>query len=327
MSSAKFVALFVFLLGTVALSQVPASQTPPPSVSAQPAATTQAAQQPVQTSQTQPSNSQTQAPANQPASSQPPSWGQGQAEQSLSAKDRADLARINRELDRIETEKENAAIRRKSSDRLRESTAVMKELLGSKVMISKGLVKDAKCIIIVPGVKKLAFAVGGRYGRGVMTCRQGENYNQTWSAPAMYAMEGGNFGLQVGIQGTDTVLLIMNDRGVDSLLGSKFKLGGDASLAGGPFGRTMEASTDLAMHAKILAFSRSRGLFAGISLDGSTVRPDNRANEVLYGREVSAREIVRNGAVSTPQDAEPLLDLLQNRVSAENAAPAGGPHQ
>ena len=135
----------------------------------------------------------------------------------------------------------------------------------------------------------------------------------------MYALEGGNFGFQIGLQATDLVLLVMNDRGVDSLLGNKVKLGGDLSVAAGPIGRTMEASTDLAMRAKILAYSRARGVFAGVALDGSTVRPDNHANEVLYGRTISAREIVRNGAVTAPASAAPLLHVLNESSRAASS--------
>src|SRR5262249_37422144 len=185
------------------------------------------------------------------------------------------------------------------------------------------LLQQAKCVIVIPSVKKIASAFGVKYGRGVMVCRLGEDFNGPWSAPSMYALEGGNFGLQIGLQATDLVLLVMNERGVDSLLGNKVKLGGDLSVAAGPMGRTMEASTDLAMRAKILAYSRARGVFAGVALDGSTLRPDNHANEVLYGRTISAREIVRTGAVTPPANAAPLLQLLQEstRAASNEATP------
>jgi len=246
----------------------------------------------------------------------------------LPQSDRAELARIQREMDIIEQKKEMADLRRKSDARLRESRDVLKELLSGKLRISNALLQQSKCVVVVPSVKKLAFAFGARYGRGVMTCRLGDSFNGTWSAPSMYAMESGNFGLQIGLQATDMVLLIMNERGAEGVLRSKTRLGGDASLAAGPFGRTMEASTDLTMRAKILAYSRARGLFAGVSLDGSSIRPDNRANEALYGREVSATDIVRAGAVSAPASAMPLLRLLEGstRAAAENKTPGGEQH-
>jgi len=221
---------------------------------------------------------------------------------------------------------EISEIRAKDEDRLKESKAVLKELLGGPAHISNSLLEQSKCVIIIPSVKKFAWALGVKYGRGVMTCRLGENFNGPWSAPSMYALEGGNFGLQIGLQATDLVLLIMNDRGVDSLLGSKVKLGGDASVAAGPIGRSMEASTDLAMRAKILAYSRAHGIFAGVALDGSTLRPDERANEALYGHDIRPREIVRSGDVHMPPDARPLIQLLEQsvRAASEGNPPAPG---
>lgn len=237
-------------------------------------------------------------------------------------------AEAQKELDRIQAKQEIAELRVKDQGRLRESRAVLHELLTGttgKVGIPNALIRQAKCVVVIPAVKKAAVGFGAKYGRGVMSCRLGEDFTGPWSAPSMYALEGGNFGFQIGLSGTDLVLLIMNPRGADSILRSKVKLGGDMSVAAGPIGRTAEASTDLAMRAKILAYSRSHGIFAGIALDGSTLRPDNKANEALYGREISAREIVRSGATPVPTGAVPLLHLLDQsaRASSDNKAPAG----
>jgi lipid-binding SYLF domain-containing protein len=179
--------------------------------------------------------------------------------------------------------------------------------------IPKDLLDRAECVIVFPSVKKFAIGVGGSYGRGVMSCRGGQTFDGPWSAPAMVALEGGSIGFQLGGQATDFVLLVMNDRGADSVLGSKIKLGADASAAAGPKGRTAGAATDLAMRAEILTYSRSRGLFAGVSLEGSTLRQDSDGNEAVYGRKLEAREIVRGGSVATPQGAGPLIDLLNSR--------------
>jgi SH3 domain-containing YSC84-like protein 1 len=204
-----------------------------------------------------------------------------------------------------------------AADRLQNSATVMKEILGMPDSIPKDLLDRAECVIVVPSVKKFAIGVGGSYGRGLMTCRGGQTFDGPWGAPTMIALEGGSVGLQLGGQATDYVLLVMNDRGADSILGSKVKLGGDASAAAGPKGRTAGASTDLAMRAEILTYSRSRGLFAGVSLEGSTLRPDGDANDAIYAKHVQPRDIVRNGAVSVPADAQPLIDLL-NQKSPKN---------
>jgi lipid-binding SYLF domain-containing protein len=204
-----------------------------------------------------------------------------------------------------------------AADRLANSATVMKEILGMPDSIPKDLLDRAECVIVVPSVKKFAIGVGGSYGRGLMTCRGGQTFDGPWGAPTMIALEGGSIGFQLGGQATDYVLLVMNDRGADSILGSKIKLGGDASAAAGPKGRTAGASTDLAMRAEILTYSRSRGLFAGVSLEGSTLRPDGDANDEIYGKHVQPRDIVRNNAVSVPADAQPLIDLL-NQKSPKN---------
>jgi len=209
------------------------------------------------------------------------------------------------------------AVAHKEVDRLQNSATVMKEILGMPDSIPKDLLDRAECVIVVPSVKKFAVGVGGSYGRGVMTCRSGQAFDGQWGAPTMVALEGGSLGLQLGGQATDFVLLVMNDRGAESILGSKVKLGGDASAAAGPKGRTAGASTDLAMRAEILTYSRSRGLFAGVSLEGSTLRPDGDANDAVYGKHVQPKDIVRAGAVPVPADAQPLVDLL-NQKSPKN---------
>jgi SH3 domain-containing YSC84-like protein 1 len=187
---------------------------------------------------------------------------------------------------------------------------VMVEILNVPDDIPQELLDKASCVIVLPSVKKFAFGFGGSYGRGVMTCRSGKNFNGRWSAPTMMALEGGSFGLQLGGQSTDFVLLVMNSRGADSILSTKVKLGGDMAAAAGPVGRNAAASTDISMQAEILSYSRSRGLFAGISLAGSTLRPDNDGNERLYGKGISGQDIVINSKISPPASARLLLSTL-----------------
>jgi lipid-binding SYLF domain-containing protein len=165
--------------------------------------------------------------------------------------------------------------------------------------------------VVYPSVKKAAFIVGGSYGRGVVTCRSGKEFGGPWSAPAMFALEGGSFGFQIGAQATDFVLLIMNDSGANSIMSSKVKVGADASAAAGPVGRNASAETDVVMKAEILSYSRAKGLFAGISLEGSTLRSDDGGNKAVYGKELTAKEIVREGKVRTPGAAKGLLAILQ----------------
>jgi len=199
---------------------------------------------------------------------------------------------------------------KKEDDRLRESAVVLKEILGMPEGIPKDLLDKSVCVVVYPSVKKAAFIVGGSYGRGAVTCRSGENFNGTWSAPAMFAFEGGSFGLQIGAQATDFVLLVMNDSGANSIMSSKVKLGADASAAAGPVGRDTSAETDVVLKAEILSYSRAKGLFAGISLAGSTLRSDDGGNKALYGKELSAKEIVREGKVRTPAAAHNLIAIL-----------------
>lgn len=198
----------------------------------------------------------------------------------------------------------------KDADRLLNCGTVMKEILNVPDDIPIDLLQKAECVIVYPSVLKAAFIVGGSYGRGAMTCRTGANFRGPWSAPSMMALEGGSFGLQIGGQATDFVLLIMNDRGAQSILSSKVKLGGDASVSAGPKGRTASAESDVTLRAEVLSYSRSRGLFAGVSLEGSTVRPDNDANERLYGKKVSAKEIIFGGAVKVPTSGQRLVYTL-----------------
>jgi len=204
---------------------------------------------------------------------------------------------------------------KRETQRVQESGVVLKEILGIPDDIPADLMKKATCIVVLPSVKKLAIGIGGSYGRGVMTCRGGNDFMGRWSAPSMVALEGGNIGFQLGGQATDFVILVMNDRGVDSLLSSKVKLGADASAAAGPKGRTAAAATDAWMRAEMLSYSRARGLFAGVSLEGSTLRPDPSANEKLYGKKVSAKEIVREGKVGMPGSAATLIAALNRAIS------------
>lgn len=200
--------------------------------------------------------------------------------------------------------------RQKEEDRLNNAGLTMKEILDTPENIPKELLDQAKCVIVVPSVLKAAFVVGGSYGRGAMVCRSGKNFSGPWGSPAMYALEGASVGFQLGGEATDFVFLIMNERGVDSLLNSKVKLGADASIAAGPVGRAAAADTDAYMRAEILSYSRSRGLFAGVSLEGSTLRPDEDGSEALYGRRLSARTIVRGPSPALPKSARNLISHL-----------------
>src|SRR5271154_152823 len=180
----------------------------------------------------------------------------------------------------------------READRVKDAGVVLKEILNIPDDIPHDLLNKAECVIILPSVLKGAFGIGGSYGRGVMVCRSGEHYRGRWGAPALYALEGVSIGFQLGGQATDFVLLVMNQKGAQSLLYSKVKLGADASAAAGPKGRTAEGATDIVMNAEILSYSRNKGLFAGISLEGSTLRSDGGANEKLYGRKLTAKEII-----------------------------------
>jgi SH3 domain-containing YSC84-like protein 1 len=211
----------------------------------------------------------------------------------------------------------NAAQDKKEAERLENCGEVLKEIMDIPDDIPQDLIDKAECIIVYPSVLKAAFVLGGSYGRGAMTCRTGEHFTGPWSAPTMMALEGGSIGFQIGGQATDFVLLVMNPRGARAILGSKVKLGADASAAAGPKGRNAEASTDVTMRAEVLSYSRARGLFAGVSLAGSTVRPDNGANEKLYGKKVTAKDIIFKGAVAVPHSAQTMVAYM-NRKSPKN---------
>jgi lipid-binding SYLF domain-containing protein len=201
----------------------------------------------------------------------------------------------------------------KETDRLGNAGTVLEEILNVPDDVPQDLLDKAECVVIFPSVLKFAIGFGGSYGRGAMVCRSGEHFTGPWGSPSMAALEGGSFGLQLGGQATDFVLLVMNPRGATAILSSKVKLGAGMSAAAGPKGRDASAATDVTLRAEILSYSRSRGLFAGVSLEGSTLRPDNNANEKLYGKKVSATAIVREGAVPVPPSARKMVSLLDKK--------------
>jgi SH3 domain-containing YSC84-like protein 1 len=207
-----------------------------------------------------------------------------------------------------------AANKDKDEDRLKDCGTVLKEILDIPDNIPQDLLDKADCVAVYPSVLKAAFVVGGSYGRGAMTCRKGENFTGAWSAPTMMALEGGSFGFQIGGQATDFVLLVMNESGARGILAGKVKLGGDASVAAGPVGRDASAETDVTLRSEILSYSRSRGLFAGISLEGSTIRPDNKANEQIYGKKLEAKQIVLSDQVTVPAAAEQLVSTIDAKT-------------
>ena len=202
----------------------------------------------------------------------------------------------------------------KEQKRLENSGTVMREVMGVPDNIPQELLEKAECIIVFPSVLKAAFVVGGSYGRGAMVCRTGEHFNGPWGSPAMYALEGASVGFQLGGQATDLVLLVMNQKGASSILSSKVKLGVDASAAAGPKGRDASADTDAYLRAEILSYSRSRGLFAGVSLEGSTLRPDDDASADVYGRKITAKEIVLEHKVVVPASGRELVRILQKNA-------------
>jgi len=207
--------------------------------------------------------------------------------------------------------------RAKVKERLQDSGEVMKEIINIPDDIPQTLLDKADCVIVIPSVVKGAFIVGASYGRGAMSCRSGDDFQGPWGAPTLMALEGVSVGFQIGGQATDFVLLVMNTRGAGSILSSKVKLGADASAAAGPVGRNAQADTDVTMRAEVLTYSRARGLFAGISLDGSTLRPDNDANDLAYGSHMDARDIVLHGKVPIPDSAKLLIETL-NQHSPKN---------
>jgi len=208
---------------------------------------------------------------------------------------------------------------KKETERLENCGEVIQEVMDIPDDIPQDLIDKSECLIVFPSVLKAAFLIGGSYGRGAMTCRTGEHFTGPWSAPTMMALEGGSIGFQLGGQATDFVLLVMNPRGARAILSSKVKLGADASAAAGPKGRTANASTDVTMRAEVLSYSRARGLFAGLSLEGSTVRPDHDANERIYGKKVEAESIVFKGTVAVPPAAQKMIAYL-NQKSPKNTS-------
>ena len=217
-----------------------------------------------------------------------------------------------------------AAKLNKEQKRLENCGVVMQEVLNVPDDIPKELLEKAECVIVFPSVRKLAFGVGASYGRGAMVCRKGKKFNGGWGAPAMYALEGGSIGFQIGGEATDLILLVMNDRGMESILSSKVKLGADASIAGGPKGRDASADTDAWMRAEILSYSRSRGLFAGISLEGSTLRPDDEASEQVYGHAIRAKDIVRGENMGVPSTGRHFVSVLQKGAPRNESERAAG---
>jgi len=199
----------------------------------------------------------------------------------------------------------------KEQERVEESGHVIKDLSSSSNGIPTHLLNKSECVIVLPSVKKAGFIVAASYGRGVMTCRSGPNFDGRWSAPTMMKSTGGSFGFQAGGQATDFVILVMNDKGARAIMKGKLKLGADASVAAGPVGRDAEASTNAAMSAEMLSYSRAQGVFAGVSLEGSTLEPDGGANENIYGKKVSATQIIVDKAVKAPASAAELLSVLE----------------
>lgn len=209
----------------------------------------------------------------------------------------------------------------KERERLEECGSVLKEILNIPEGIPKDLLDKAECVLIFPSTKKAAIGIGGSYGRGAMTCRTGENFTGPWGAPSMYALEGFNIGIQLGGQATDFVLLVMNKKGADGILKSKTKLGADAAAAAGPKGRTSTAATDATFRAEVLTYSRSRGLFAGVSLEGSTLRVDNGANEKIYGGKINARDIVLHNRVGVPASGRSMVSVLNQKSPRNQSDP------
>jgi lipid-binding SYLF domain-containing protein len=199
----------------------------------------------------------------------------------------------------------------KEQSRLETAGVVMQEILDIPDNIPQELLGKAECAIVIPSVTKVAVGIGGSYGRGAMVCRSGKSFNGPWGAPAMYTLEGGSIGLQIGGESTDVILLVMNDRGLEALLSSKVALGGNASVAAGPKGRAVDASTDATLRAEILSYSRSRGLFAGVSLEGMSIRPDDDANKEVYGVKMTARRIITGAPVAVTASGRHLVDVLE----------------
>jgi SH3 domain-containing YSC84-like protein 1 len=215
-----------------------------------------------------------------------------------------------------------ALAQNKEQGRLENAGLVMEEILSLPDSIPQDLLNKAECVIVVPSMTKVAVGIGGSYGRGAMVCRSGAGFDGTWGSPAMYALDGGSFGLQLGAQSTDLVLLVMNNRGVEALLSTKVQLGANMSAAAGPKGRDASASTDASLRAEILSYSRSRGLFAGVSLEGTSLRPDDDASAEVYGHKVTAREIVRGTSNAVPDSGRRLVDVLKKKAARNTSTAA-----
>jgi len=212
----------------------------------------------------------------------------------------------------------------KEQERLENCGVVLQEIINIPEDIPREVLEKADCVVVFPSVKKLAFGIGAEYGRGAMVCRTGEKFNGPWGAPAMYALEGGSVGFQIGGEATDLILLVMNHGGMESILSSKVKLGADASVAAGPLGRDASADTDAWMKAEILSYSRSRGLFAGVSLAGTTLRPDDEASADVYGHPMKAKEIVRGEKTQVPESGRQLVAILQKNAPRNESKEAAG---
>lgn len=214
----------------------------------------------------------------------------------------------------------SVAIGNKEESRLEDAGVVLEEVLGVPDNVPRELLDKAECVIVIPSMLKVAFGIGGNYGRGAMACRTGSAFDGPWGAPAMYAIDGGSIGLQLGAQATDLVMLVMNSRGINALLGSNVKLGANASAAAGPKGRDLSAATDATMRAEILSYSRTRGLFAGVSLDGASLRPDDDASEQVYGRRMTARTIVTSTGMSVPAAGRRFVAALEQNAPRNQSA-------
>lgn len=201
----------------------------------------------------------------------------------------------------------------KEAERLANAGVVLEEVLGVPENVPEEILAKAHCVIVIPSLTKIAMGIGGSYGRGAMVCRSGAEFTGAWGAPAMVAIEGGSFGFQLGAEATDLVLMVMNPRGARAIINGTAKLGAQASVAAGPKGRHVEASTDATMRAEILSYSRSRGLFAGVSIEGTSLRSDDEANEKIYGRPLTAHTIVSGTNLMVPQAGRRLLDTLRKR--------------
>jgi lipid-binding SYLF domain-containing protein len=208
---------------------------------------------------------------------------------------------------------------KKEDDRLAKSVAAFREILEGDNGLPKSILNQAVCVLIYPSVKKIAIGIGGSYGRGTLVCRKGPKMNGTWGAPAMYSLDQGSIGLQLGSTATDFVLVVMNQKGADQILSGKTKLGGNAAAAAGPTGVQATSYNAQAMNVDVLTYSRSKGLFAGVSIEGATMDTDNDANRALYGKDLGAQDIVKGSQPVVPA-AKPLINLLDKTSPTRRSA-------